>query len=146
MKNKAAPKGKDLESNKIISYIEETNEIQNTRVRNIDDLMIHDDLMVGVLGAVKKDLAAGLTGVQIMEKYSSLAAARIVSIAATEADSGKALSAAKDLMDRVHGKAREIKDVTHRLAQVDEKQIDAILISEIDSLEIDEASDDDNQT
>ena len=138
MKNKAAPKGKDLESNKIISYIEETNEIQNTRARNIDELAIHDDLMIGVLGAVKKDLAAGLTGVQIMEKYSSLAAARIVSIAATEADSGKALSAAKDLMDRVHGKAREVKDVTHRLAQVEDKQLDALLITELESLEVNE--------
>jgi len=138
MKNKAAPKGKDLESNKIISYIEETNEIQNTRVRNIDDLMIHDDLMVGVLGAVKKDLAAGLTGVEIMAKYASLATARIVSIAATEQDAGKALAAAKDILDRVHGKAKEVKDVTHRLAQVDEKQIDAILITEFENLEIED--------
>lgn len=142
MKNKAAPKGKDLESNKIISYIEETNAMQDTRARNIDSLALHDELLQGVLGSVKKDLAAGLTGQQILEKYASLAAARVVSIAVTEADSGKALASAKDVLDRAYGKARETKDVTHRLAQVDEKQIDAILISEIDSLEIDEAADD----
>lgn len=138
MKNKAAPKGKDLESNKIISYIEETNEIQNTRVRNIEDLALYDDMLQGVLGSVKKDLAAGLTGTEILAKYSSLASARIISIAAMEADSGKALAAAKDILDRVHGKAKEVKDVTHRLAQIDEKQIDAILISEISALEVDD--------
>lgn len=141
MKNKAAPKGKDLESNKIISYIEETNEIQNTRVRNIDDLMIHDDLMSGILSSVKKDLAAGLTGPEIMEKYAAIAAARTVTIAATEFDSGKALQASKDILDRAYGKAREIKDVTHRLAQVDEKQIDSLLITELESLEVNEDAD-----
>lgn len=136
MKNKAAPKGKDLENNKIVSYIEETKDLEDTRVRNIEDLALYDDMLQGVLGSVKKDLAAGLTGTEILAKYASLASARIISIAAMEADSGKALAAAKDILDRVHGKAKEVKDVTHRLAQVDEKQIDAILITELEALEI----------
>lgn len=118
--------------------MEETNDMVETRARNIDDLALHDEMMMGILGSVKQDLALGLTSEEIMKKYSGIAAARIVSIAATEADSGKALAAAKDLMDRVHGKAKEVKDVTHRLAQIDEKQIDAILISEISALEVDD--------
>jgi len=138
MKNKAAPKGKDLENNKIVSYIEETKDLEDTRVRNIEDLALYDDMLQGVLGSVKKDLAAGLTGPEIMEKYAAIAAARTVTIAATEFDSGKALQASKDILDRAYGKAREIKDVTHRLAQVDEKQIDSLLITELESLEVNE--------
>lgn len=137
MKNKAAPKGKDLETNKVVAYIEETKELEESRARNIDDLVMYDDLMQGILSSVKKDLAAGLTGVEIMNKYASIAAARTVSIAATEADSGKALQASKDIMDRAYGKAKETKDVTHRLDKVEEKQIDALLISELESLELD---------
>lgn len=137
MKNKAAPKGKDLETNKVVAYIEETKELEESRARNIDDLVMYDDLMQGILSSVKKDLAAGLTGVEIMNKYAAIAAARTVSIAATEADSGKALQASKDIMDRAYGKAKETKDVTHRLDKVEEKQIDALLISELESLELD---------
>lgn len=138
MKNKAKPKGKDLKTNEIVSFIEETNSIQETRARNIDDLVMYDDLLQGVLSSVKKDLAAGLTGVEIMAKYAAIAAARTVSIAATEADSARALAGAKDILDRVYGKAKETKDVTHRLDKVEEKQLDAILLTELEALEIDE--------
>lgn len=116
--------------------MEETNDMVETRARNIDDLALHDEMMMGILGSVKQDLALGLTSEEIMKKYSGIAAARIVSIAATEADSGKALAAAKDLMDRVHGKARETKDVTHRLDKVNEREIDAILLTELEALEV----------
>lgn len=138
MKNKAKPKGKDLKTNEIVSFIEETNSIQETRARNIDDLVMYDDLLQGILSSVKKDLAAGLTGVEIMTKYAAIAAARTVSIAATEADSARALAGAKDILDRVYGKAKETKDVTHRLDKVEEKQLDAILLTELEALEIDE--------
>lgn len=138
MRNKAKPKGKDLESNKIVSFIEETNKIQDTRVRNIDDLVLHDDLMMGVLGSIKKDLAQGLTSEEILEKYAALAAARITSIAATEADSSKALAAAKDILDRAKGRAVERKQIHHKLDKVDEKQLDAILLTELEDLEIKE--------
>jgi len=141
MKNKAKPKGKDLKTNEIVSFIEETNSIQDTRARNIDDLVLHDDLMMGVLGTIKKDLAAGLTSEQILEKYSSLAAARVASIAATEADSSKALAAAKDILDRAQGRAVERKQIHHKLDKVDEKQLDAILLTELEGLELEEEKD-----
>lgn len=135
-RNAAAPKGKDLKNNKAVEYQEEMNEIMDTQARNIDDLALHDELMGGLLGVIRDDLRAGLPAEKILTKYANIAAARVATIAATDADSGKALAASKDILDRVYGKAREIKDVTHRLDKVDERQIDAILISELDMLEM----------
>jgi capsular polysaccharide biosynthesis protein len=136
-KNKAAPKGKELKTNTAVAYQEEMSTMLEERTRNLDELAIHDEMMAGVLESVRRELRAGATPEQILEKHSALAAARIVTIAATDADSSRALSAAKDILDRSRGKAKETKDVTHRLAKVDERQIDAILLSELDILEID---------
>lgn len=136
-KNKAKPKGKDLESNKRIEYQEEVDTLQLDRARNLDDLAIHDDLMGGLLGVIRDDLRAGLPAEDILEKYSSLAAARIATIAATDADSGKALAAAKDILDRSRGKAVERKQIHHKLDKVDSDQLDAILLTEIEALEDD---------
>lgn len=143
MKNQAVPKGKDLKSNTVLDFLSEKNEIEESRVRSLDDLTLHDDLMMGVLGGVKKDLASGLTSEEILTKYAALASARIVSIAATDADSGKALAAAKDVLDRTQGRAVERKQIDHRLSKLDEKQIDAILLSEFDKLALDESHEED---
>lgn len=143
IKNQAKPKGKDLATNKIVDFIAETNEMEAARTRSIDDLALHDELMLGVLGSVKNDLAAGLSPDKIYAKYGALAAARMVSIAATEADSGKAMMAIKDILDRQYGKATERKEIRHKLENVDPKQLDAILISELEGLSVDEADGED---
>lgn len=133
----AAPKGKDLASNSFISYQEEMSLLETDRARNIDDLALHDDLMGGILGSIKKDLQLGLPSDKILEKYAALAAARTVTIAATDADSGKALAASKDILDRVQGRAVERKQIQHKLENVDPSQLDALLLSELEAIEID---------
>lgn len=135
-KPKAAPKGKDLESNKNVSYSEEMELLQTDRARSLDELAIQDEMWSGVLQSVRDDVRKGASAEDLLKKYAGLAAARIVTIAATDADSGRALSAARDMMDRVYGKAKETKDVTHRLDKVKEEQLDALLLSELDVLEV----------
>ena len=135
-KPKAAPKGKDLESNKNVSYTEEMELLQTDRARSLDELAIQDEMWSGVLQSVRDDVRKGASAEDLLKKYAGLAAARIVTIAATDADSGRALSAARDMMDRVYGKAKETKDVTHRLDKVKEEQLDALLLSELDVLEV----------
>lgn len=136
-KPKAAPKGKDLESNKNVSYSEEMELLQTDRARSLDELAIQDELWTGVLQSVRDDVRKGASAEELLSKYAQLAAARVVTIAATDADSGRALSAAKDILDRSQGKAVERKQIHHKLDKVDEQQLDAILLTEIDSLEID---------
>ncbi len=135
-KNAAAPKGSDLESNKNVSYSDEMELLQTDRARSLDELAVQDELWSGVLQTVRDDVRKGLSATEILAKHAQLAAARIVTIAATDADSGKAMTAAKDIMDRTFGKAKETKDVTHRLDKVKEEQLDALLLSELDVLEV----------
>lgn len=139
MRNKAAPKGSDLSSNKAVTDFEEQIMLEDERARTLDELALYDEMTIGVLSGIKKDLAQGLSAEQILEKYAPLAAARVTSIALTEADSGKALAAAKDILDRSKGKAVERKQITHHLERLDERQVDAILLSELEGLELGEA-------
>lgn len=132
----AKSKGKDLASNSYIAYSEELNALETDRARNIDDLAIHDELMGGILGSIKADLLTGLPSDQILAKYAALAAARTVTIAATDADSGRALAASKDILDRTMGRAVERKQIQHKLENVDPGQLDALLLSELEAIEI----------
>lgn len=136
-KHRAAPKGPELASNKIISYHEEVEELNETRVRNLDELAMQEELFSGVLLGIRKDIKEGLSAEDILQKYAHIAAARVVTVALTDADSGKALAASKDILDRHLGKAREKKEITHKLDKVDEKQLDAILLTELAALEVD---------
>lgn len=136
-KPKAAPKGKDLESNKNVSYSEEMELLQTDRARSLDELAIQDEMWSGVLQSVRDDVRKGASAEELLSKYAQLAAARVVTIAATDADSGRALSAAKDILDRSQGKAVERKQIHHKLDKVDEQQLDAILLTEIEALEVD---------
>jgi hypothetical protein len=135
-RNAANPKGKDLKTNNQIAYSEEVEQLNVDRARSLDELAVSDELFSGVLEAVRTDIRKGLKTEDLLAKYAQLAAARVVTIAATDQDSGRALTAAKDILDRVHGKAKETKDVTHRLDRVKEEQLDALLLSELDVLEI----------
>lgn len=107
----------------------------------LDELAEFEEFKDQVLPAIRKDLAAGLTESQILEKYKALAAAAVVTITTKIDQPAVALAAAKDILDRTRGKAKESKDVTHRFSQMPEKEIDAILASELGALELLEAGD-----
>lgn len=59
----------------------------------------------------------------------ALLAVRQASIAIKDPDSGKALAAIKDAVDRKEGKARERIDNTHRLEKMPDEQLDAMLMA-----------------
>lgn len=80
-----------------------------------------------ILPVLRKSLAKGDSAESIYEKFQAYAAARAVSIAATETDSGRALAAIKDILDRSQGRAVERKELSHKLASVPEEQLDALI-------------------
>lgn len=141
-RNQAAPKGKDLKTNELIKYTEEADSFLSERSHSLDELSVMEELLSGVLTGVRNDIKAGLPAEKIMEKYAALAAARVVTVALTDIDSGKALAASKDILDRTQGKAKEKKEITHRLEKVEEKQLDAILLTEFENLSIEESDED----
>lgn len=68
---------------------------------------------------------------KIYKMAEAHAAARNVTIALTEEDSGKALSAIKELMDRSKGKATEKQEVTHTYSKLKDEDLDALLESKL---------------
>lgn len=97
----------------------------------IDDLREFNQFREEILPVLRKALANGDDADTIYKRFQAYAAARAVSIAATEVDSGKALSAIKDILDRTQGRAKERTEVTHRLSSLPEEQLDSILLSKL---------------
>lgn len=108
--------------------------------KTIDDLIEFENFCEEILPALRKDMKAGLSAQDMYNKYQAMAAARSISIVAREVDSGKALSAIKDILDRTQGKAVERHDHRHHLADIPEEQLDALLLSELAEVEITSAS------
>lgn len=100
----------------------------------VDDIADYEEFCAEILPALRKDIAAGKTAQQIYEKYQAIAAARSVAIAMRETDSGKALAAIRDILDRSSGKPTEKKEVTHKLEKLEEKELDALLLTELADL------------
>lgn len=112
-----------------------TGERLNDMVEALDEKDALLELREALLPALREDLAKGLSTQDIMAKYEKFAIARTIQIVLTETDSAKALNAAKDLLDRVHGKAVEKKDIQHRLGRLPDKELQAVLASELEEFE-----------
>lgn len=102
--------------------------------RLLDELSEFEEFRATVLDTIRQDLKAGMTANQLREKYASLVQARLITEALTD-ESARALTAAKDVLDRAHGKATERKEVTHRLKDMTEAELDALILSEEAELE-----------
>lgn len=114
-------------------YRRTTNHELNKAVRTVDNLTAFQNFADTVLPALRADLAAGMTAPQILEKYQAVAAARLVTQLAQADSPAAALAAANSVLDRVQGKAVERKAITHRLDQVDEREVDALLRTKMKS-------------
>lgn len=108
---------------------------RKARGKEIAALALHEDLKAyeqfkeQLLPQLRAALLRGDSAEEIYSTFTNLAAARAISIAALEPDSGKALSAIKEVLDRVHGKAVERKQVSHHLDQLPDEELDALLLS-----------------
>lgn len=123
-----------------VSHIENRADVRGARrtrsqessmARTIDDLALHDELFAGVLAELKQDIAKGASATDIAKKYAALAQARIATIALTDEDSGRALAASQDMVNRAIGKPTERKQIEHSMAQASEDEIDALLASKL---------------
>ncbi len=122
----------------LITYVDTKRELESKMARGLDDLALYEEMMGGVLAPVRKDLQDGMESEALLEKYAKFAAARVVTIATTDLDSGRALAAAKDILDRSKGKAVERKQIAHKFERLDERQVDAILLSELEELTVED--------
>jgi hypothetical protein len=100
----------------------------------VDQLRAFEEFRTELLPAIKRDLKSGLSADQLRKKYQAWVQARLIMNALTDPDAGKSTTAAKDLLDRVEGKAKETVDHNHRLQDVPEEELDAIVMSELKSV------------
>lgn len=94
----------------------------------------YEEWQKDVPALLKKAILEGKDASQLYEQFSSVAAVRVIQILMTEGDSGKALAAAKELLDRQYGRATEKKIVRHQFDDMPDDDLDAILISELEEL------------
>jgi len=99
--------------------------------RSLDDLARYETFTTEIAPALREDLKNGLKAEEIYEKYTAHAAARGISIAMTERDTGKAMKAIQDVLDRTKGKAIVRTENKHRFEELTEEQLDAIVMSKL---------------
>lgn len=102
-----------------------------------DRLAAFEAFEADILPVLRRDMTSGKSAQELFEKYSAMAAARGITIALQEEDSGKALAAIKDILDRTQGKAKESKEIEHKLAKLPDKELDAFLLTQINEMESD---------
>lgn len=107
----------------------DVNRAETAKVRALDELAEYEEFKEQILPLLRKDVKSGMDASQLREKYKPLAQARIISQALADA-SAVGLAAAKDLLDRQDGKAKETKEVEHKFSKLSDEQINAILLSE----------------
>ena len=122
------------------------NYVERKRVKNLDALAQFEDFKKSVLPSVQQDVMNGLTAEDLYKKYAHLAAARAISIAATEFDSGRAMSAIKDILDRASGRPTEKREITHKHAELTDDELQALLETEMTEMEDDEDVEEEEDT
>lgn len=100
-----------------------------------DDLAEFEHFRENILPEIRQAYRENKKPDDILRLTESLAAARLATIAATTPDESKALQAIKELLDRTQGKAVERKAVAHKFADVDERELDALLESALTELD-----------
>lgn len=112
--------------------------IQTRMAAELDDLADYEEFKAEILPVLRKDISSGKSAEEIQEKYKNLLAAREVSIALTSDDEGRALSAIKQIRDRLEGKAIERKAIAHKFEQLPDDQVDALIEQSIKELSDDD--------
>lgn len=106
-----------------------TNTQEDGLIEALDQLAMFEDFQKDMLPKLQALVKRGAKTDEILEMGRALAVARLVTIAATEPDSGKALSAVRELLDRREGKVTDKREVTHRMANLKDEELDALVLT-----------------
>jgi hypothetical protein len=94
----------------------------------MDELEEFEEFKTQFLPLLRQDLKQGLSPEAIRDKYASLAQATVVAALANP-DPKVRQAAAKDLLDRAEGMARQRIEQTHKLEKLPDDQLDAMILS-----------------
>jgi len=105
------------------------NEVEAALVDQLDELALFQEFQQDMLPKLRDLVKKGAKSDEILELGRALAAGRLITIAATEEDSGRALAAIKEVLDRKDGKVTERKEITHTMAKLKDEDLDALVLT-----------------
>jgi hypothetical protein len=107
------------------------NKTESLMVSALDRLAAFEEFQEEILPTLRGALKEGKTAEDIYKLVQAHAAARTATIALTERDPAKALSAIKDILDRSGGKPTERREVEHKYSKLKDEELDSLILSEI---------------
>jgi hypothetical protein len=105
----------------------------------LDDLAAFEDFQASILPKLRAGIKAGKSAVDMYRMVEAEAAARAITIGLTESDSGRALAAIQEILNRAGGKPTERKEIRGQFSSLSDDELRALARSE----ELDEESDPD---
>ena len=105
------------------------------RIRLHEDLIDFDQWRGDILPVLREELKSGVSADDLRKKYEPIAVAKLLSLLANSDNESAVVAAAKDIQDRSSGKAKETREIEHRLGALPETELDAVLISAMDEIE-----------
>jgi hypothetical protein len=93
-----------------------------------DPILAETEILPQLFDEIRDD---SVSSDDMFRKYEKIVAARLITTALTNPNAAKASAAAKDILDRVQGKATEKKDSKHRLEKISDKELKAVLASKL---------------
>lgn len=97
----------------------------------MDDLSEFDKFRADIMPILRKAILEKWPPDRIYREFAAHAAARSVTIALTEEDPSRALSAIQEVLNRGYGKATEKREVTNRFENLKDEDLDNLILSEI---------------
>lgn len=107
------------------------NYVEETMVRTLDKLSKFAEF-VDLLPKLQSMIKKGKSAEEIRDWAAPMVQASITNIALTDKDTKTRLAAGKDVMDRKDGKAKETKEIKHRMDKLTDIQLEALLKSELE--------------
>lgn len=106
---------------------------ETAMVKALDDLNEFDQFKQTVLPKLRKAVAENWSVERIYKEFGAMVAAKVITTALTDQDSGKALTASKEILDRALGKSKERVEVT-RYDKLGDDELDQLLNSTLQSV------------
>lgn len=107
-----------------------TNRTEAEVVRSLDKLAAFEEFQAQIAPKLREMLKSNSAS-DILKFSEAYAAARLATVAMLESDPGKAIVAAKDILDRVQGKAKERTEHVHKFEKLKDEELDSIIFSKL---------------
>jgi len=111
-------------------HIGPNNREQRQAAKLADAVSDFEEFRNGLLKAIRVDVKNKMSPKHLREKYAAILQGRMITDALTTEDVKEATAIAKDVIDRVEGKATERKEVTHKFKDLSDQELKSILESE----------------